>query len=428
MRKKEYFSVAEVADLLGVSKNTVRNWEKNGKLESVRNPQNNYRMFHISSLTKFPELSYLFEDFEEEEIVPLREYSGIELFAGAGGLALGFENVGLKSKLLVEIDKDACATLRINRPNYNIIEDDIKNVSFKGMDADFVSGGFPCQSFSYAGKKEGFGDIRGTLFFDFARAIHEVQPPIFIGENVRGLLSHDKGRTIKTMIHTLTDLGYNVQVKLLKAIHYGVPQKRERTFIIGTLDDYNFRFPKRVPGIVTLREALKGVPPSEGKTYPEWKRKIMELVPPGGYWKDLPEDLQKIYMKGSYKLQGGKTGIARRMSWDEPCLTLTTSPDQMQTERCHPEETRPFTVREYARIQTFPDNWQFCGSLASKYRQIGNAVPVKLAEHVGKEVVRTLNQTSPRHEDCNADICTICKKPTSFFQNSKKQLTLAEYL
>lgn len=115
------------------------------------------------------------------------------------------------------------------------------------------------------------------------------------------------------------------------------------------------------------------------------------MIPPGGYWRELPLDIQKEYMKGSFHLSGGKTGMARRISWDEPCLTLTCAPAQKQTERCHPDETRPFTVREYARIQTFPDDWIFEGSMTSQYKQIGNAVPVNFAEEIGKSVVKTLN-------------------------------------
>lgn len=117
----------------------------------------------------------------------------------------------------------------------------------------------------------------------------------------------------------------------------------------------------------------------------------MGQVPAGGYWKDLSDTLQREYMQKSYFLGGGKTGMARRLAWDEPCLTLTCAPAQKQTERCHPEETRPLTVREYARIQTFPDDWQFEGSLGAQYKQIGNAVPVNLAHAVARSLVRLLN-------------------------------------
>lgn len=117
----------------------------------------------------------------------------------------------------------------------------------------------------------------------------------------------------------------------------------------------------------------------------------MKLVPEGGYWRDLPEAVQKEYMKASYFMGGGKTGMARRLSWDEPSLTLTCGPAQKQTERCHPEETRPLNVREYARIQTFPDTWQFTGSVGAQYKQIGNAVPVNLGYYMGMSARAILN-------------------------------------
>ena len=115
-------------------------------------------------------------------------------------------------------------------------------------------------------------------------------------------------------------------------------------------------------------------------------------MPPGGNWQNLPIELQKIYLKNSFYLGGGKTGMARRLDWTEPSLTLTCSPAQKQTERCHPAETRPLTIREYARLQSFPDSWQFTGSMSSQYRQIGNAVPVNLAYHLGKCLIEMLRK------------------------------------
>ena len=139
-----------------------------------------------------------------------------------------------------------------------------------------------------------------------------------------------------------------------------------------------------------LRDVLENVPPSEGVQYSESKRKIFELVPPGGYWRDIPEAIAREYMKSCWHMEGGRTGILRRMSLDEPSLAVLTSPTQKQTERCHPTEARPFTVRENARIQSFPDEWTFCGSVASQYRQVGNAVPVNLAYEVAKEIYKGL--------------------------------------
>lgn len=204
------------------------------------------------------------------------------------------------------------------------------------------------------------------------------------------------------MISILEELGYKVLTpRILKAIHYKVPQKRERLILVGIRKDINldFEFPKPFKKIYTLKDALKkgelyptNVPLSQGPSYPKRKKEILDLVPQGGYWRDLPLKLQKEYMQKSFYLGGGKTGIARRISWDEPCLTLTCSPAQKQTERCHPEDTRPFRVREYARIQTFPDDWKFAGSTSQQYKQIGNAVPVNLAKEIGYSLVKFLNQ------------------------------------
>jgi DNA (cytosine-5)-methyltransferase 1 len=321
-------------------------------------------------------------------------FTVVELFAGAGGLALGLEKAGLKTILLNEIDPDCVVTLRKNRPNWNVIHEDVRKISFKGITADVVTGGFPCQAFSHAGKRLGFEDTRGTLFYEFARAVKEIQPKIFVAENVAGLVSHDKGRTLQTMLQILKeDLdSYHVQYMVLNAVNFSVPQKRQRIVIVGTKKGIHFDYPTQHGKIVTLGEALKDVPKSQGTKYSEARRKVMDMVPAGGSWINLPVEIQREFMGKSFYSSGGRRGMARRMSWDEPSLTLTTSPSQKQTERCHPEETRPFTVREYARIQTFPDDWNFSGSVSSQYKQIGNAVPVKLAEEVGKQIVKALKE------------------------------------
>jgi DNA (cytosine-5)-methyltransferase 1 len=194
------------------------------------------------------------------------------------------------------------------------------------------------------------------------------------------------------MLDVLDELGYNAVYKVLRAQYLDVPQKRERLVIIGVRKDldYEILYPKEKNYTVSIGEALKGVPVSEGQIYTEKKKKIMAMIPQGGYWKDLPDKLQREYMGASYFLGGGKTGMARRLSNDEPSLTLTCNPAQKQTERCHPVETRPLQVREYARIQSFPDTWKFCGSTASQYKQIGNAVPVNLGYHIGSAIIAIL--------------------------------------
>jgi DNA (cytosine-5)-methyltransferase 1 len=403
---KEYLSLSETSELVGKSKETLRRWDKEGILNAVREPVSNYRVYKKSDVQTF--LKPLFDNNIEDEVSnfekPDNEYAVLELFAGAGGLAVGLEKAGLKCQALNEIDKWACQTLRNNRPHWNVLEGDIKDFDFKELEnqIDVVTGGFPCQAFSYAGKKLGLKDARGTLFYEFARVVTEVKPAICIGENVRGLLSHDNGNTLQGMISILDEIGYKVvPVKVLKAIQYRVPQKRERLILVGIRKDIDieFQYPKPHKKIYNLKDALKkgslfnsDVPKSLGAKYPEYKKTILDLIPPKGYWRDLPIELQKEYMGGSFYLGGGKTGMARRIGWDEPSLTLTCSPAQKQTERCHPDETRPFTVREYARIQTFPDEWEFSGSIAQQYKQIGNAVPVNLGQELGYSIIKFLNQ------------------------------------
>ena len=407
---EKYYSIAEVADLLSVSKETLRRWDKNGKLSAVREPMSNYRVYRKDQLKIFDSLDFLFSPTEnEDEINPNRNYNSIELFAGAGGLAIGLEEAGIKCLALNEFDHWACETLRKNRPDWNVIEDDVKNVSFSNLkgEVDIVTGGFPCQAFSYTGKKLGLNDARGTLFYEFARVVQETMPAICVGENVRGLLTHENGRTIEGMVSILDEIGYNVITpRIFKTIFYKVPQKRERVLIVGIRKDFNhhlFEFPKPFKKVYTIKDALKkgelyccDVPDSDGSKYPKSKKEVLDLVPEGGYWRDLPIEIQKQYMGGSFYLGGGKTGMARRTSWSEPSLTLTCSPAQKQTERCHPEETRPFTVREYARIQTFPDDWAFSGSVSRQYKQIGNAVPVNFAKEVGNSIIRFLNKIYPK--------------------------------
>ena len=331
-------------------------------------------------------------------------YTSIELFAGAGGLALGVEKAGFNTLGLIEFDKDAADTLKKNRPNWNVINDDIANIScldlenyfsIKKGELDLLSGGAPCQAFSYAGKRLGLEDARGTLFYHYALFLEKLQPKMFLFENVRGLLTHDHGKTYSTMLDIFTRAGYTIDKQVLNAWNYGVPQKRERLITIGIRNDLvektEYRFPKAHSYKPVLRDVLLDCPDGPGVPYGEKKRKIFELVPAGGYWRDIDPAIAKEYMKSCWDMEGGRTGILRRMSLDEPSLTVLTSPSQKQTERCHPLEARPFTVRENARCQTFPDDWEFCGNVSAQYKQVGNAVPVNLAYDIAREIVHSLD-------------------------------------
>ncbi|MCL2223435.1 MAG: DNA cytosine methyltransferase [Defluviitaleaceae bacterium] len=327
----------------------------------------------------------------------------VELFAGAGGLALGLENAGFFSIGLIEYDKSAADTLKANRPEWNVINDDIANISALNLEdyfgitkgeLDLLSGGAPCQSFSYAGKRLGLEDARGTLFYHYAVFLKKLQPKVFLFENVRGLISHDKGRTFETIHEIFKAEGYTVQTDIYNAWNYGVAQKRERLIMIGIRNDLTDKVkispPKPSKKKPVLRDILKNVPEGPGAQYSESKRKIFELVPPGGYWRDIPQEIAKDYMKSCWDMEGGRTGILRRLSLDEPSLTVLTSPSQKQTDRCHPLEARPFTVRENARCQCFPDDWEFCGSVGQQYKQVGNAVPVRLAYEIAKKIYEGL--------------------------------------
>jgi DNA (cytosine-5)-methyltransferase 1 len=431
MKRKGISTQKELAEHLGISKNQLSmllspnfNPIKSNALKLAEMLDVNFEEIVESEQFSLPlEADTLVEQAQDKEInvndyeghnyVEVRglkahkEYSAVELFAGAGGLALGLEEAGFHSKGLVELDKFACQTLRKNRPNWNVIEKDIIEVAEKGIknfvdvpigELDLLSGGYPCQAFSYAGKKMGLSDARGTMFYYYAQILKQLLPKMFLAENVRGLLNHDEGRTFSLMLKVFSDIGYTVKWKVLRALDYDVAQKRERLVMIGIRNDlvekYNFSYclPQPFGYELTLRDVIREVPESYGAKYPESKKKVLDLVPQGGYWRDLPNEVAKQYMGKSYYSGGGRTGMARRLSWDEPSLTLTCSPAQKQTERCHPDETRPFTVREYARIQSFPDSWEFDCSMNNAYKQIGNAVPVNMARAVGLSIVNVLNQ------------------------------------
>jgi DNA (cytosine-5)-methyltransferase 1 len=285
-------TISQASSNLKISVDTLRRWEKKGLIKAERDDRNN-RVFDVIELERAHQ-KYINGDsnqhFEVLKDVTKTEFKTVELFAGAGGLALGMENAGLEHELLVEIDKSAAQTLIKNRPDWNVISGDAKDVSYQGVSADIVTGGFPCQSFSYAGKQLGFEDARGTLFFELARAVNEIRPRIAVGENVKGLLRHNEGKTLKTMVNIMEQLGYRVSFRVLRSQYLDVPQKRERLIILCVREDTEipFIFPKERDYTIAIRDALQNVPFSEGQKYPEKKSKILALVPPGGYWRDLP--------------------------------------------------------------------------------------------------------------------------------------------
>lgn len=390
LREGSGLSQSGFAEKFNIPKSTLQDWEHDRRVPPV---------YVVEMMEK------LINKSEIAAPVSVDSPKTIELFAGAGGLALGVEKAGFNTIGLIEFDGDACDTLRKNRPEWNIIHDDIANISsldleeffhIKKGELDLLSGGAPCQAFSYAGKRLGFEDTRGTLFHHYAIFLQKLQPKIFLFENVRGLLTHDGGKTYQTMLNVFEDAGYTIQKQVMNAWDYGVAQKRERLITIGIRNDLvnklSFSFPLPHEYKPVLRDILNDVPDSPYIPYGEKKRKLFELVPPGGYWRDIDPKLAKDYMKSCWEMEGGRTGILRRLSLDEPSLAVLTSPSQKQTERCHPLEARPFTIRENARCQSFPDDWIFCGSTMSQYKQVGNAVPVNLAYEVATQIHKALEE------------------------------------
>jgi len=373
----------------------------------------------------------------------------ISLFAGAFGLDIGIEQAGFHTISVVEKDRDATKTIAINRPHLqeSAIPREIEKVTSQDLlaeggrvlklgrdihpgEVDLVTGGPPCQPFSTAGKRGSVMDPRGSLFMEFIRIVKEVQPRFFLMENVRGLLSASvrhrpinqrgknyppleidemAGAALKAVLTEMKELGYSVVYNLLEAADYGVPQNRSRVIFIGARDGETATFPlakysqngKVLPKWRTLRDALTGLvdPQIEFIPYSENRLKYLRLLKAGQNWRDLPEELIKEAMGGAYNSGGGKVGFYRRLSWDKPSPTVTTSPQQKATDMCHPVELRPLSVRECAKIQTFPDDWIFHGSISSKYKQIGNAVPVLLAKEIGSYLLDLIQGNKPEGKE-----------------------------
>lgn len=321
-------------------------------------------------------------------------YKFIDLCAGAGGLAYGLVQAHFKPILLIDMDIDCCHTLFENKAfNEKIMTSTLEIVARSNClqledDIDLICGGPPCQPFSIIGKKRGFDDFRSMAIESFLRIVSTVKPKMVLIENVPNLCTMNKGKDFYQLMYNLSSCGYQVCSDILNANCFNVPQDRKRLFIVGCRHDLkrtHFSFPQgiNIPHSFDLRRALHNVPESQGMKYSEYKKSVMELVPEGGNWRDLPKDVATKYMKNIDTSKGGCSGLARRLSWNKASPTLLCSPCQKLSERCHPSETRPLTIREYARIQTFPDSYKFLGSITSQYKQIGNAVPVNMAKSIG---------------------------------------------
>ena len=347
-----------------------------------------------------PILNVFDEDIAGAKSRKIVKYTFIEVCSGAGGLSAGLIKAGFTPLLLNDNNKDCCKTLKHNHPTINVICESMDKIDFSPYinKVDLLTGGVPCQAFSQSGSRKGLEDPRGELMLKFIDILELVKPKTFMIENVKGLLNHDSGNTIKIIINSLNKSNlYDISYKCLDASKYNVPQKRERVFIVGVLKSVNrpFTFPEESPIKKVLKDVLFDVPLSNGAKYSEEKIQLFKMIPQGGCWIHLPENLQREYLGNSFHSGGGKRGILYRLSMEKPSLTLLCTPSQKQTERCHPLEERPLTIREYARIQSFDDDYQFIGSQSSQYKQIGNAVPVELARHMGEALIKVFTFLTP---------------------------------
>ena len=346
----------------------------------------------------------------------------ISLFSGAMGLDIGMAKAGLNVVVGQDFDNACVETMKAN--GHNVLGGDIRNIQpqelldIAGLNVGepfMICGGPPCQPFSTAGKRLGINDPRGSLFMDFIRMIDYIRPRFFVMENVKGIMSaplkhvptaerdnSDPAQKLGTVLDVILSefgkLGYKTVYGLLDAVNYGVPQFRERFVLIGSRDHEDIFLPipthfqtHQNPAYrwKTVGEAIRDLEnvKRECATLSPERKKYLPRVPEGGNWRDLPEEIIPEAMGGAYTSGGGKVGFYRRLSYAQPSPTITTSPAQKATMLCHPKFDRPLSVKEYARIQQFPDDWVFIGTTAAKYRQIGNAVPVGLGTAIGLAVL-----------------------------------------
>ena len=318
----------------------------------------------------------------------------VSLFSGCGGMDVGFEKAGFERVWANDFDADAQRVFRLNLGD--IDGRDIRTVPVEDIpDCDIITAGFPCQPFSNAGKRRGVYDTRGDLYLECLRIIKEKNPKVVLFENVKGLLSskHQNGMKLVDVIkNDLEDLGYNVEYGLVDASNYGVPQRRERMIMVAFRSDLhkNFVFPdiQEDKSGLTLEHILKI--PKKIKNQKYWPyspqaQEMIEQIPEGGSWKDIPyENLSPRFQRIRDDMKRYHAPkFYRRFARNEINGTITAS---AQPENCgitHPTENRRFTIRECARIQTFPDDFIFFDEtmkdIVAMYKVIGNAVPCGLA-------------------------------------------------
>lgn len=346
----------------------------------------------------------------------------LSFFSGAMGLDIGMSNGGIDAMLACESNKYCRMTITKNEPGIALIGDINKYKPDEmlrlagipeGRNVDVIFGGPPCQAFSTAGARRALDDERGNVFLQYISVVEKIRPTYVVIENVRGLLSAPypykdvkepiKGGALCVILDRLKEAGYTVSFELYNAANFGAPQIRERVVMIGKLGT------EKVPHLSptnaqdgsfglnpwkTLNEAIGDIQNRKQHyiEFPEKRLKFYRMLTQGQYWKDLPPEVQEEAMGAKLKLCGGKTGFYRRLNFNRPSPTLVTDPTMPATDLCHPIEDRPISVEEYARIQEFPDNWKICGPIKEQYKQIGNAVPIKLGEAIARTIIADMNR------------------------------------
>ena len=371
------------------------------------------------------------KNFNLEEVREKYEnnHDVISLFSGAMGLDIGLGRAGLNVVIGQDFEPSCVETMKAN--GHKVLGGDIREIKPETLleltglhvgEPFMICGGPPCQPFSTAGKRLGINDPRGSLFMDFIRMIDYIRPRFFVMENVKGIVSsplkhvstkervkddpeQKLGTVLDVILSEFNKLGYKTVYGILDAVNYGVPQFRERFVLIGSRDNEDIFLPMPTHFQMhqnsdyrwkTVGEVIKDLENDPGEYTPLSgdRKKYLHMVPEGGNWRDLPEEVIPVAMGGAYESGGGKVGFYRRLSYKQPSPTITTSPAQKATMLCHPRQDRPLSIKEYARIQQFPDDWKFTGTISAQYRQIGNAVPIGLAEAIGRAIISTANRTS----------------------------------
>lgn len=357
----------------------------------------------------------------------MKKYNVVDLFAGVGGLSYGFSKLEDFNILVAnEIEKDISKAYLLNHPNVKMINCDINNLTedklkevLGGNKIDLVVGGPPCQSYSTLGKRQ--MDERANLFMQYKRVLNILKPKAFVFENVTGILSMDGGKLFKKIQEEFESIGYKLKYKVLNAVDYGVPQLRERVILVGFNGNNDFEYPKATHGenlkpYVTLKDAIGDLPviksgESDDKyikgpdndflnfvrnnsekldehTAPkngEHLIKIMEALKDGQSKDDLPDDI---------KPKSGYGNTYAKLWWNKPSTTITRNFACPSSSRCiHPRDSRAMSIREGARLQSFPDDYKFYGSDGTKRLEIGNAVPPLLSVAIAKEMLRALKKS-----------------------------------